>query len=92
MDFAHTDEDKYKNAFTFNPDRFIGSDGKLSLRSDTAVPFGAGMQKYKNRTKQNTNCMIKYTNLFNFRKKTLCWRNICKKYVILNFYGNDTEF
>lgn len=42
LQIAHEDETLYKNAKTFNPSRFINRNGKLDLKLDTSIPFGAG--------------------------------------------------
>ncbi|GAB0087452.1 Cytochrome P450 [Sergentomyia squamirostris] len=38
----HTDSEVWGDADIFRPERFIGEDGKLSLKLDKSLPFGAG--------------------------------------------------
>ncbi|GAB0087451.1 Cytochrome P450 [Sergentomyia squamirostris] len=38
----HTDSALWGDAHIFRPERFIGEDGKLSLKLDKSLPFGAG--------------------------------------------------
>uniref|UniRef100_A0A1L8E4N0 Putative cytochrome n=1 Tax=Nyssomyia neivai TaxID=330878 RepID=A0A1L8E4N0_9DIPT len=38
----HTDPALWGDAHAFRPERFIGDDGKLSLKLDKSLPFGAG--------------------------------------------------
>lgn len=38
----HKDESLWDNPLTFNPERFLDSQGKLSLKLDKSLPFGAG--------------------------------------------------
>lgn len=43
LQIAHESEDMFKDAKTFNPNRFINTQtGKLNLSSDTSLPFGVG--------------------------------------------------
>ncbi|XP_055587549.1 probable cytochrome P450 304a1 [Uranotaenia lowii] len=42
LDYIHHQEDIFKNAHSFNPERFLSPDGKLSLDQDKSMPFGAG--------------------------------------------------
>lgn len=39
---AHTDEKHFKDPLTFRPERFLSMNGKLNLKLDRTVPFGAG--------------------------------------------------
>lgn len=49
---AHRDEKHFKDPHSFHPERFLGADGKLDLKLDTTVPFGAGMYTIPNNSWQ----------------------------------------
>lgn len=42
LQIAHEDKNVYKDAKSFKPSRFINGNGKLDLKLDTSLPFGAG--------------------------------------------------
>ncbi|KAG4077443.1 hypothetical protein HA402_002870 [Bradysia odoriphaga] len=39
---AHLDSNKWDNPNKFQPERFLNNDGKLNLKTDLSIPFGAG--------------------------------------------------
>lgn len=39
---SHTDQQKWDNPELFAPERFLDENGKLALKKDFSVPFGAG--------------------------------------------------
>lgn len=40
----HTDEEKWGDPHVFRPERFLDSTGRLSLKKDYSLPFGAGKE------------------------------------------------
>lgn len=42
IDAFHNDPDLWGDPQNFRPDRFLGADGKLDLKLDKTLPFGAG--------------------------------------------------
>ncbi len=42
MQSGHLDATKWNEPNTFQPERFLDNDGKLDLKKDHSVPFGAG--------------------------------------------------
>lgn len=70
LDSAHLDEDAWTEPKLFKPERFLDKNGKLSLKLDKSLPFGAGKRLCAGETfARNTMFLMVTALLQNFNIK-----------------------